>query len=63
MCQIFLAMKIVFLSSGNVYFNEWKLMEMDFLSRGNSILLLRALMKFLKFGGGEFFKRNLIIAC
>ena len=56
-------MKIVFLSSGNVYFNEWKLMEMDFLSRENSILLLRALMKFLKFGGGEFFKRNLIIAC
>ena len=29
-------------------------MEIGFVSRGNSIILFRALMKFLKFGGGEF---------
>ena len=32
---------------------------MDFLSSGNIILLFRALLKFLKFGSSNFFKRNL----
>ena len=36
------------------------LLETDFVSTGSSILLFRALLKFWKFGGGNFFKGNLI---
>ena len=56
--QIFLAVKTVFQSSGNVFFNEFFIP-----ASGNSILLFRALLKFLKFGGSNFFKKNLLPAC
>ena len=43
-------MKKVFPSSGNVNFNESFI-----LVSGNGFLLFRALLKFWKFGGGNFF--------
>ena len=38
--------------------SSFRLVETDFLSSGNSILLFRALLKFWKFGGGNYFKKN-----
>ena len=51
-CQIFLAVKIVFSPCGIVFFNKFFIPagENGFLSSGNSIPLFRALLKFLKFG-------------
>ena len=46
-CQIFLAVKTVFQSSGSVFFNEF------FIPAS-----VRALLKFLKFGGSNFFKEK-----
>ena len=53
--QIFLAVKTVFLSSGNVFLrnSSFRLVETDFLSSGRSIFLFRAMLKLLKFGGGN----------
>ena len=44
-------------SGGNVFFNEFFILASGtvFLSSGNSILLFRALLKFLTFGGNNFF--------
>ena len=62
--QIFLAVKSVFRSSGNLFFNEFLIPTSgtDVLFSGNSIFLFKVLVKFLKFRGGNFFKRNLILA-
>ena len=63
--QILLVVKTVFISSRNEFFTDslFRLVEMDFLSNGDSIPLFRALFKFLKFGGSNFFERHIILAC
>ena len=42
--------------------SSFLLVETNFLSCRNSIVLFRALLKILKFGGSNLFKRNLISA-
>ena len=41
--------------------SSFLLVETDFLSSENSILSCKGLLKFLKFGGSTFFKRNLML--
>ena len=61
-CQIFLAVETVLPSSGTVFLtnSSFMLVEMDFLSSGNSILPFRTLLKFLKFASGTYFKINVM---
>ena len=49
---------------GNIFLtnSSFRLVETNFLSSRNSIVLFRALLKILKFGGSNLFKRNLISA-
>ena len=51
--QFFSQMETYFLTS-----SSFRLVDMVFLSSGNSILLFRALLKFLKFGGSNFFQEK-----
>ena len=41
---------------------SFRLVKTNFLSSRNSIVLFRALLKILKFGGSKLFKRNLFSA-
>ena len=61
--QISLAVKTISLK-GNIFLmnSSFRLVEMIFLSSRNSIVLFRALLKILKFGGSKLFKRNFISA-
>ena len=61
--QIFQAVKTVS-SKENVFLtnSSFRLAETNFLSSRNSIVLFRVLLKILKFGGSNLFKRNLISA-
>ena len=55
--SLILALKTVFWSSENVFFlanYSFRLVETYFLSSGKSIFLFRALLKLLKFEGGNF---------
>ena len=57
--QTFQAVKIVSPKRNGFFF---RLVKTNFLSSRNIIVLFRALLKILKFGGSNFFKRNLISA-
>ena len=60
--QLILAVKTVFRSSGNVFFNRFVIPASGngFLSSGKNIFLFRALLKLLKFGGDNSCLRKLI---
>ena len=64
-CQIFLAVKTVFRSSGNLFFNEFLILASvtDFLSSGNSIPLFRVSLEFLKFARQLFKEKPYSCSC